>query len=246
MNWIQIYNRLFELINIQGETYFGGTRFLNIIREVNYNVPSYSNYIDQRRAENKSTSRRDYYFDLLMEQPENERIQVVNSILGVIGHLEPERVLAIRDLIEPDNQLQVSQAVIPADLWNAERLIEYLDRIDNAINAGDYELALTLAYTCLEGFYKSFIREKIPDQIHLNELTPMAVQVRNYIKNELDSNSVDYPEQVIVLISTITNAVANARNNFSDSHSGSRAEKWTAIYIRDNVNSIVRLILNFI
>ncbi|WCM41047.1 hypothetical protein MG290_08745 [Flavobacterium sp. CBA20B-1] len=246
MNWIQIFNRLFELINTQGETYFGGTRFLNTIREVNYNVPSYTNYIEQRRADNKSTSRRDYYFDLLMEQPENDRVQIVNSILGVIGHLEPERTATIRDFIEPDNQIEVSQAVIPANLWNAERLIEYLERIDNAINSRNYELALTLSYTCLEGFYKSFIREKIPTQIHLNELTPMAVQVRNYIKTELDANSIEYPEQVIVLISTITNAVANARNNFSDSHSGNRAEKWTAIYIRDNVNSIVRLILNFI
>ncbi len=246
MNWIQIFNRLFELINTQGETYFGGTRFLNTIREVNYNVPSYINYIEQRRADNKSTSRRDYYFDLLMEQPENDRIQIVNSILGAIGHLEPERTATIRNLIEPDNQIEVSQAVIPANLWNAERLIEYLERIDNAINSGNYELALTLSYTCLEGFYKSFIREKIPTQVHLNELTPMAVQVRNYIKSELDTNGIEYPEQIIILISTITNAVANARNNFSDSHSGNRAEKWTAIYIRDNVNSIVRLILNFI
>src|SRR5690606_30867114 len=110
--------------------------------------------------------------------------------------------------------------------------------IDTAINEGNYELALTLAYTCLEGFYKSFIREKIPAQINLNELTPMSVQIRNYLRSELDANNIEYPEQVIILISTVTNAVANARNNFSDSHSGNRAEKWVAIYIRDNVNSI--------
>ncbi len=246
MNWIQIYNRLFELINIQGDTYYGGTKFLNTIREVNFNVPSYTNYIEQRRAENKSTSRRDYYFDLIMEQPENERIQIVNSILGTIGHLEPERTASIRDLIEPVNQLEVPQAEIPNNLWNADRLINYLERMDTAINDGNYELALTLAYTCLEGFYKSFIREKIPAQIDLNELTPMAVQIRNYLRNELDANNIEYPEQVIILISTVTNAVANARNNFSDSHSGNRAEKWVAIYIRDNVNSIVKMILNFI
>lgn len=246
MNWIQIFNRLFELINIQGKTYFGGTRFLNSIREVSDNVPSYSNYIEQRIAENKSTSRRDYFFDLLMEYPENERVKIIKSILDSIGYLEPEKTSNIRDLLERDNQVQVAQAVIPSNLWNADRLIEYLERMDDAIISGDFELALTLAYTCLEGFYKSFIREKIPGQIHLKELTPMAVQVRNHIKNELDLNSVKYPEQVIVLISTVTNAVANARNNFSDSHSGSRVEKWAAIYIRDNVNSIVRLILNFI
>ena len=246
MNWVQIYNRLFELINIQGDTYYGGTKFLNTIREVNYNVPSYINYIEQRRAENKSTSRRDYYFDLIMEQSENDRVQIINSILDTIGHLEPERTTSIRNLLEPINQLQVPQAEIPNNIWNADRLINYLERMDASINEGNYELALTLAYTCLEGFYKSFIREKIPSQINLNELTPMAVQIRNYLRNELDTNNIEYPEQVIILISTVTNAVANARNNFSDSHSGNRAEKWVAIYIRDNVNSIVKMILNFI
>ncbi|OBQ52802.1 hypothetical protein JJL45_09570 [Tamlana sp. s12] len=133
MNWIQIYNRIFELINIQGNTYYGGTKFLNIIKEVNYNVPSYINCIEQRRAENKSTSRRDYFFDLIMEQPENERIQIVNSIIGAIGHIEPERTASIRDLIEPVNHLKVPQAEIPINLWNADRLIDYLERMDLAI-----------------------------------------------------------------------------------------------------------------
>ena len=246
MNWIQIYNRLFEIINIQGNTYYGGTIFLNSIREVNFNVPSYTNYIEQRRAENKSTSRRDYYFDLLMEQPENERLQIVNLILYTVSDAEPEKTVKIRELLVSENEIQGTQAHIPVDLWNAERLIEYLERMDSAINDGNYELTLTLGYTCLEGFYKSFIREKIPDQAELNELTPMAVQIRNYLIKELDSNGIEYPDQIIILILTITNAIANARNNFSDSHSGNRAEKWVAIYIRDNVNSIVKMILNFI
>ncbi len=246
MNWIQIYNRLFEIINTQGDTYYGGTRFLNSIREVNFNVPSYMDYIDQRRVANKSTSRRDYYFDLLMEQPENERIQIVGSILDVIEITLPGRTTVIKELLDVENQIQGPQAQIPNELWNAERLIEYLERMDIAINERNYELTLTLGYTCLEGFYKSFIREKIPTQTALNEITPMAVQIRNYIKTELDTNGIEYPEQVIVLISTVTNAVANARNSFSDSHSGNRAEKWIAIYVRDNVNSIVKMILNFI
>ncbi|QQY81178.1 hypothetical protein JJL45_09575 [Tamlana sp. s12] len=74
----------------------------------------------------------------------------------------------------------------------------------------------------------------------------MAVQIKNYLKMELETNNIGYPEQVIILISTVTNVVAKARNNFSDSHSGNRAEKWVAIFIRDNVNSIVKMILNFI
>jgi len=246
MNWVAIFNRLFEIINSQGDTYYGGVRFLNTVREVNYAVPNYQTYIDQRREQNKSTSRRDYYFDIFMEQPENDRRQIVTAILDTIGHLEPEKSEAIKQLIGQEAQIQGPQAQIPEDIWNSDRLIEYLERMDASISEGDFGHTLTLSYTCLEGFYKSFIREKIPTQIALTELTPMAVQIRNYIKAQLDANRIEYPDQVLTLISTVTNAVCNARNNFSDSHSGNRAEKWVAVYLRDNVNSIIKMILNFI
>ena len=69
MNWTIIFNRLFEIINNQdNEAYYAGTRFLKIINEVNYATPSYMNYIEQRRNQGKGTSRRDYYYDLLMEK----------------------------------------------------------------------------------------------------------------------------------------------------------------------------------
>lgn len=247
MNWIVIFNRLFEIINNQGnDAYYGGTRFLNAIREVNYGTLAYPNYIEQRRAEGKSTSRRDYYFDLLMEQPEDERIQVVNNILDSIEHIETEKTEILRAIVNPVQTVVGPQAVIPVDLWNAERLTGYLENLDASINEENYEYTLTLAYTCLEGFYKSFIREKITAQSHLDDLTQMAVQIRNYIRIQLDANGIAYPEQTVILISTVTNAVCNARNNFSDSHSGNRAEKWLAIYLRDNVNAIVKMILNFV
>jgi hypothetical protein len=246
MNWVQIFNRLFELINTQGETYYGGTRFLDTIREVNFNVPSYAVYIEQRRAANQSTSRKDYYYDLLMAQPEYDRITIVRSILDLVGHHQPERTAIIRELLAQHQPAQGPQAQIPAEMWNADRLIDYLERMDQSITDGNYELTLTLGYTCLEGFYKSFIREKIPAQAHLDDLTQMAVQIRNYIRAQLDANGIAYPEQVLTLISTVTNALCNSRNGFSDSHSANRAERWLAMYLRDNVNSIVRLLLNFL
>lgn len=246
MNWVAIFNRLFEIINTQGDTYYGGTRFLNTLREVNYGVPNYQTYIDQRREQNKSTSRRDYYFDLFMEQPENDRRQIVTAILNTIEHLVPERSEAIRQLLGQKEQVHGPQVQIPEEIWNSDRLIEYLERMDTSISEGNYGHTLTLSYTCLEGFYKSFICEKIPTQIALTELTPMAVQIRYFIKTQLDANGIEYPEQVLTLISTVTNAVCNARNNFSDSHSGNHAEKWVAVYLRDNVNSIIKMILNFI
>lgn len=246
MNWVAIFNRLFEIINTQGDSYYSGIRFLKTIKEVNYAVPNYQTYIDQRRKQNKSTSRKDYYYDLFMEQSEQDRRQITNSILDTVGHLQPRETQIIRQLLGQNQQVQGPQVTIPQDLWNADRLTEYLEKMDKAITKANYEYTLTLAYTCLEGFYKSFIREKIPAQISLTELIPMSVQIRTFIKGQLDTNGIAYPEQVLTLISTVTNAICNARNNFSDSHSGNKAEKWLAVYLRDNVNSIVRMVLNFI
>lgn len=245
MNWVVIFNRLFEIINTQNSaTYYSGPMFLDVVRETNHSVPPYGVFMEQRGTR---SSRKDYYYEVLMAQPEGDRVTIVNRILDSVGHHQPERTAALRALLpQGQRQAQGPQAQIPADLWNAERLTEYVEGMDAAITAGNYGHTLTLAYTCLEGFYKAYIREEIPAHAALTELTPMAVQIRNHIKAQLDANAIVYPDQVLTLISTVTNAVCNARNNFSDSHSGNPAEKWLAVYVRDNVNAIVRMLLHFI
>lgn len=55
-----------------------------------------------------------------------------------------------------------------------------------------------------------------------------------------------FPEQIVNAIPTLTNAVANSRNGFSESHFAGDAQKWLATFARDMVNSIGRLLLHFI
>lgn len=246
MNWQLFFNKIFELINLDGPTYFGGTRFLNSIRSVNDSVPNYYSYIKIRQEQGKSSSRRDYFFDLLMEQSETDRLLISKSILDEIEGFEPEKTKKVRDILVENHDIKGPTAIIPQDLWNSDRLIEYLERIDNVILEGNYEYALTLAYTCLEGFYKSFLKAKMLNAGKVDELPKMSVIIRDYIKTQLEINNIAYPINTVLLISTVTNAICNARNDFSDSHSGNKAEKWLAVYLRDNVNSIVKLILNFI
>lgn len=57
---------------------------------------------------------------------------------------------------------------------------------------------------------------------------------------------VNYPEQVLNLITTMTNAISKARNSFSDSHFDGESDKWLGEFARDCVNSIGRLIIKFI
>ncbi len=80
INWIEIYNRLFEIINNQGDTstYFSGPRFINTLREFNKYHPDYTQYIDLRNEQGKSTSRRIFYYDIIMELDEGSRIDFDN------------------------------------------------------------------------------------------------------------------------------------------------------------------------
>jgi hypothetical protein len=75
INWVSAFNRLFEMINSGREAYHSGPVFLSTIMPVNYSIPSYSVLIEERKELGKSTSRKDYFYDLLMSLNQNERIE---------------------------------------------------------------------------------------------------------------------------------------------------------------------------
>jgi hypothetical protein len=100
VNWIRIYNRLFEIINSSGNTYFSGSRFISKIREADPYFHSYSQYIEERRQTRKSTSRRDYFYDILLEFDESKRLQILQSILDDVRDSVPDKVSAIETELE--------------------------------------------------------------------------------------------------------------------------------------------------
>jgi hypothetical protein len=158
IHWAPIYNRLFELIDRKGESYFSGGRFIGKVREVDPYFPSYKQYMDERRATAKSTSRRDYFYDILLQFDEAARMRVISSILNEVEHCDPNLAAEIRSLIGGAGT--APRAVVHPVVWSAARLNVYLAEMDAAIGTGQYERAINLAYTCLEGFYTAFIREK--------------------------------------------------------------------------------------
>jgi hypothetical protein len=105
MNWIEIYNRLFEVINVQGaaSTYFSGPRFINTLKEFNKYHPDYTQYINLRNEQGKSTSRRIFYYDIIMELDENTRVDFINRIIEMVEPFEKEKVIPIKALIKGDN-----------------------------------------------------------------------------------------------------------------------------------------------
>ena len=101
MNWIEIYNRLFELINNQGDTatYFSGSRFINTVREFEPYFPDYSQFIEQRNREGKSTSRKIFYYDILLGLKDGIRTKVVDRILEILKPFQSDKVAEIEQIL---------------------------------------------------------------------------------------------------------------------------------------------------
>ncbi len=101
LNWIEIYNRIFELINIPEDTatYFSGPRFIDTVRQFETYFPTYSQYINQRNIEGKSTTRKIFYYDILLSLNDESRIKVVNRILEILKPFQEEKVLQIENIL---------------------------------------------------------------------------------------------------------------------------------------------------
>lgn len=240
MNWVVVFNRLFELIDVDGTPdYFSGPRFLRKVREVDPYYPTYQQFIDQRRAQGASTSRRDFFFDILQALPEPARIMLTNSILGELDTSASDRAGEIRALL--GGAVPGPVAVVPGHGWNADRLNQYLRDIDQSIAAGEFPRAVTLAYTCLEGFYRAFVTQCIPEQSKETEIIALSKIIKDYLRKTI----VAYPDEALNMVTHVSHTVDRARNRFSEAHFEQEAARWLSVYVRDLVNTQIRLLLHF-
>lgn len=239
VNWVRVYNRLFELINANGDTYFSGPRFIGKVREVDQYFPDYGQYPTQRRASCKSTSRKEYFYDILLGFAEPERLRILNGILDEVRQAFPNEVAAIQD--ELGGVSAVPPVRIDTETWNGDRLNRYLEEIDVRIGATNYEGALTLAYTCLEGFLKAFAQQNIPSCAECNDIIELSRAVKGYLRNTVRQ----YPDEALSMLTHVAHTVDRARNRFSESHFDQEADRWLAVFVRDLVNAEIRLLLEF-
>jgi hypothetical protein len=238
--WNGIFKRLMAIMDIgEPSTYFSGTRFIRKICEVDDNCPGYSEYIAQRNAAGLSTTRGVYFKDMLMALDEGRRIRVVNSILDDVEAARPDEAADIRRLL--GGGTSAPMAAIPVETWSAERLNNYLRDIDAAIGTTEYDRAVTLSYTCLEGFYGAFVRAKDVREKYPNEIIELSKEVKAILKTTMK----EYPDEVLNGITNAAYAIDKSRNRFSESHFAGEAGRWLAVYVRDLANTQIRLLLHF-
>lgn len=111
VNWVRAYNRLFEIINTEEPTYFSGSRFISKVREVDPYFANYNQYIEERQNGKKSTSRKDYFYDILLSFDETHRHEIIGAVLNDVREHAPEKVAALEKEV---GVLPKSDASIPA------------------------------------------------------------------------------------------------------------------------------------
>ncbi|MCB5226908.1 hypothetical protein JAO78_008775 [Alishewanella sp. 16-MA] len=244
VNWITAYNRLFKIINAGGDCYYGGSAFIQMAQQVDDSIPNYNQFIQLRNQQGKSTSRKDFYWDIINGLEEPQKYQLFRLFIEALEPFVKDEIEGIRSVVFGGGSA-VPTTIIPQNLWSSEKLNISLKDIDNAIDAQQFNRAVTLAYTCLEGLYKAYVRENIPDQANVTSLIPLSKLVKNDISAKLRAKG-NFPEEIVNTLPTLTNGIANSRNSFSESHFDKDANKWLAIYARDLTNSIGRLLLHFV
>jgi len=245
VNWIAAYNRLFILLDRKDTpTYYSGPSFLRMVQQVDPGSPSYEQLIPLRHQRGKSTSRKSFYWDTIMELSEQQRFQLFRIFIDELDPHAKDEVEAIRGIIFGGG-FAVPLTVVPFDLWNSEKLNNSLKDIDLAIDAHHYNRATTLSYTCLEGLYKAYVRKHVPERAELTDIIPLCKVVKDDISTKLFAQG-PFPLDIVNAMPTLTNAIANSRNGFSEAHFGGDSQKWLALFARDLTNSIGRLMLNFL
>ncbi|MCE5312337.1 MAG: hypothetical protein LLF86_04210 [Nitrospiraceae bacterium] len=110
VNWIRIYNRFFKIINEQGPAYFSGGRFISKVKEIDPYFPDYTQYIAERNKTKKSTSRKDYFFDILLSFDETQRVKIIDAVLTDIRESQPGNVATLEaelaDISKPTEPTQ--------------------------------------------------------------------------------------------------------------------------------------------
>ncbi len=244
VNWIAAFNYLFAALNSEDKAlYVGGSTFCRMVQQVDPGSPSYQQLLQLRQSQGKSSSRKDFYWDLIQAQPEPQRFSLYRVF---VDHVEPHdkaQADKIRDIVFGGGRA-VPTTVVPVDLWNSEKLNNSLNDIDHAIDAHQYNRATTLSYTCLEGLYKTYVRKHVPELVGLTDLMPLCKVVKDDISRKLQAQG-PFPLEIVNAMPTLTNAIANSRNGFSESHFGDDSQRWLALFARDLTNSVGRLMLNF-
>lgn len=143
-NWEAAYNRLYSLLGA-----YSGSDFIRTVQSVDIDLPNYNKYIQKRRDDEKSTTKKDYFFDILMGYPEDVRQHVYEVFLSKLEGTYPMQVKEIRDILGGgivDIRKEFFKRAIVAKEIDEEMLISTLNGLEAHPEANKLYMQALSAY----------------------------------------------------------------------------------------------------
>ena len=131
--------------------------------------------------------------------------------------------------------------------WNTEKLNRELGRIDGAILAGRYNLAMKLAHRSLKQYYGTYIAaHNIPiEQMKADNVRAMAIYICRHLMAHFRKYEIPYNERRLMFITLVSNVIFLTTMSVY-SEDDYLIDKATATYARENVDSIISYLMRYL
>ena len=131
--------------------------------------------------------------------------------------------------------------------WNTDKLNKELGRIDGAILAGRYNLALKLAHRSLKQCYTSYISSNniTTEQMKADNVRVMAIYICRHLMAHFRKYEIPYNERRLMFITLVSNVIFLSTMSVY-SEDDYLTDKATATYARENVGSIISYLMRYL
>ena len=122
-----------------------------------------------------------------------------------------------------------------------------LGRIDGAILAGRYNLAIKLAHRSLKQYYSSYISDNNIqiEQVKADNVRVMAIYICRHLMAHFRKYEIPYNERRLMFITLVSNVIFLTTMSLY-TEDDYLTDKVTATYARENVSSIISYLMRYL
>jgi hypothetical protein len=160
IDWTAAYKRLYKFLD--GYT---GSQFIKKVQEVDPDLLDYNDFIQKRRDEGKSTTKKDYFKDILLSYPDDIKHHLFERFLRLIGNENSDEVKDIRIILKGD-KVDIRKAIYAKALASKEIDGNLLEQTIQGLDA--YPDALKLYKQALNDFNSGMNERHVLDDLRLS------------------------------------------------------------------------------
>jgi tetratricopeptide (TPR) repeat protein len=171
-DWTAAYKRLYKFLDN-----YTGSQFIKAVQQTDPDLLDYMDYIEKRRKEEKSTTKKDYFKDILLSYSDDIKLHLFEQFLSDYERSSPNEAKEIRTILN-GGKVDIAKAIYAKAVASKE-----IDEIligDTLKGLEAYPEAHKLYKQALTGFNSGTDERHILDDLRLS----VEYFLRSILKNE--------------------------------------------------------------